>query len=258
MKKGQVDEEVGKAIRDSKVPRNEIFLTSKFWPQFGAPENVEVCLDLCLKNMGLDYIDLFLAHWPIVLKARSNIIDAKASWNATYAEKAIATSADDQQAVVDWSHTCESIAAAKGHKGSFVPTWQSMQKLVATQKTRAVGVSNFNIVQLQEILSAGGSVPVSCNQVEAHPWFANTSLLDFMEKEEILRTVYCPFAGQKSGGVLLVQDPLILHLAEKNHMDAGQLLQSWAVQRGTIPLGKSQSPGMQVARSDMTKDVLMW
>lgn len=238
----QVDEEVGAAIRDSGVPRSELFITSKFWPHFGAPENVEKCLDLCLQNMGIEYLDLFLAHWPVVLQATSDISTAKAFPAATNAEKAIATTADGK-AIVDWKHTCRSIAAANDQRGSFVPTWQAMQRLVATGKVRAVGVSNFNISQLQEILSAGGTVPVSCNQVEAHPWFPNTPLLEFMDGAEIMKAVYCPFAGQKKNGPGLIKDPVVLHLAQKNQMGVGQLLQSWAVQRGTVPLGKSQTPG---------------
>ena len=115
--------------------------------------------------------------------------------------------------------------------------------MVATGKVRAVGVLNFSIAQLQELLAVGGVVPVSCNQVEAHPWFSNTELLEFMEREEILKTVFCPFAGQMRGSTPLVEDPLVLRLAKKNEMGVGQLLQSWAVQRGTIPLGKSQTPG---------------
>ena len=192
--------------------------------------------------MRIDYLDLFLAHWPVVLQGRSNISTAQAFPEATDAEKAIATSVDGK-AIVDWTHTCRSIAAANGHEGSFVPTWQAMQRLVATGKVRAVGWSNFNIDQLQEILAAGGTVPVSCNQIEAHPWFSNAPQLEFMEKEEILKTVFCPFAGQNRVGPSLVEDPLVLQLAEKNRMRAGQLLQSWAVQRGTVPLGKSQSRG---------------
>ena len=194
--------------------------------------------------MRIDYLDLFLAHWPLVLGAGANISDAKAFPGATDAEKAIATSADGK-AIIDWTHTSESIAAANGEKGSFVPTWRAMQGLVATGKVRAVGVSNFNLVQLQEILSARGVVPVSCNQVEAHPWFPNTELLEYMQREGILKTVFCPFAGQKRGSAPLVESSLVLRLAEKNKMGVGQLLQSWAVQRGTIPLGKSQTPGEQ-------------
>lgn len=192
--------------------------------------------------MGIDYLDLFLAHWPLALKARSNIASARAFPDATDAEKAIATSSDGK-AIVDWTHTSQSIAVKNGQNGSFVPTWQAMQALVATKKVRAVGVSNFNIGQLQEILSVGGVVPVSCNQVEAHPYFANTELLEFMQGQDILKTVFCPFAGQKKGGMPLVENPIVLRLAKKNDMGVGQLLQSWAVQRGTVPLGKSQTPG---------------
>lgn len=238
-----MDEQVGAAIRDSGIPRSELFITSKFWPQFGAPENVEKCLQLCLNNMRIEYIDLFLAHWPLVLQARPNVATAKVFPNATNDEKAIATTAEGRP-IVDWAHTCESIASANGHKGGFRATWEAMQRLVGTGKVRAVGVSNFNITQLQEVLSVGGTVPLSCNQVEAHPWLPNTTLLDFMREQGILRSVYCPFAAAKSkGGPPLVQDPLVLDLAAKNNMGVGQLLQSWAVQRGTIPLGKSQSAG---------------
>ena len=192
--------------------------------------------------MGIDYLDLFLAHWPVVLEARPNISTAKAFPDATDADKAIATRGDGQ-VIVDWTHTSQSIAAANGQTGSFVPTWRAMQNLVATGKVRAVGVSNFNIAQLQEVLSAGGTVPVSCNQVEAHPWFPNDELLGFMQGEKMMKTVFCPFAGQKRGSTPLVEEALIQRLARKNGMGAGQLLQSWAVQRGTVPVGKSQTPG---------------
>lgn len=230
-------------------------MTSKFWPQFAAPENVEKCLDICLENMGLDYMDLFLAHWPVAFQARSHIATAKAFPGATNEDRAIATNDGDDKPVVDWAHTTESMAAAQGEKGSFKPTWQTMQGLVKKGKVRAIGVSNFNVAQLQEVLSIGGEVPLSCNQVEAHPFFPNSKLLDFMLHEGILATAYCPFAGGKNDANLL-QNPTVKSLAEKNNMGVGQLLQSWAVQRGTIPLGKSQNEGEQhqvkVARTKLT------
>lgn len=239
----QVDEEVGAAIRESKIPRSEIFITTKFWPEFGAPENVEKCLDICLKNMGLEYVDLYLAHWPLAFKALPNIATAHASPSATNDDRGIAAD-DDGKPIIDWAHTSESMARENGQKGSFKPTWRAMQRLVSEGKVRAIGVSNFNITQLQEILSADGEVPLSCNQVESHPWFPNTELFDFMMDKGILGTAYCPFAGQKGkDGINLVQDPSVKALAEKNQLGVGQLLQSWAVQRGTIPLGKSQNAG---------------
>ena len=193
--------------------------------------------------MGLDYLDLFLAHWPVVFEARENLSTAKASFSATDADKGIATHPDGKP-VIDWKHSCESLAAAGGHKGSFVPTWQALQKLVGTGKVRAVGVSNFNIAQLEEVMAVKGSdVPVSCNQVEAHPWLPNNELLEFMQKHDILLTAYSPFAGQKEKNGYLVNEETVVQLAKKHDMGAGQLLQSWAVQRGTVPLGKSQTPG---------------
>ena len=191
--------------------------------------------------MGLDYVDLYLAHWPVVFKAGPNIAQARAFPNATNADKAIATT-DDDSPVVDWQYCTESIAAAGGHKGSFKPTWQAMQKLVDSGKTRAIGVSNFNIAQLKEVLEIGGTVPLSGNQVEAHPFFPNSELFKFMKDQGILAFAYCPFAGQNKGKAL-VQEPEVLRIANKNGLEVGQLLQSWAVQRGTIPLGKSQTPG---------------
>lgn len=225
------------------MPREEIFITSKFWPCFGAPENVEKCLNLCLKAMGLEYIDLFLAHWPITFQVQSDrIANARAFPGSTNEDKAIVTGADGKPAI-DWAHTAQSIAAANGQRGSMKPTWQALQKLVEMRKVRAVGVSNFNVEQLKEVIAVGGDVPVSCNQVEAHPWFPNTELLKFMREQGILETVYCPFAGQGKDGKLLVEEQLVKDLAAKNGMGVGQLLQSWAVQRGTIPLGKSQNSG---------------
>lgn len=114
-----------------------------------------------------------------------------------------------------------------------------MQKLVATGKARAVGVSNFSISDIEALLPYTKDVPISCNQVEVHPWLPNTELIDFAKKHDILTTCYSPFAGQKDDGETLLQDSTVKKLAEKNNMGVGQLLQSWAVQRGTVPLGKS-------------------
>lgn len=193
--------------------------------------------------MGLEYFDLFLAHFPFAWQVQPDrIASARAFPGYTNEDGAIITAADGKPAI-DWANTAESIAAANGQRGSTKPTWQALQKLVETRKVRAVGVSNFSIEQLKEVISVGGDTPVSCNQVEAHPWFPNTELLEFMRKQGILETVYCPLGGQGKKGTLLVEEPLVKELATKNGMGVGQLLQSWAVQRGTIPLGKSQNSG---------------
>ena len=231
------------------MPRHELFITSKFWPQFGAPENVAVCLDLVLSQMGLNYLDLFLAHWPVTFQANAKIAAAKAFPGATPTERGEVVDTATGRPIIDWVHTCASVAAAAGEQGSYADTWRALQQLVGTGKVRAVGVSNFSVAQLREVLAVGGEVPVSCNQIEAHPLLANNELIDFMRSENILAAVYSPFAPKKTGQSL-VQDPVVKRLAAKNDMGEGQLLQSWAVQRGTVPLGKSQTPGKSASTDD--------
>lgn len=128
-----------------------------------------------------------------------------------------------------------------------------MKKLVSTGKTRAIGVSNFSIADIQDILPHATEIPISCNQVEVHPWLPNSQLIDFCKKHDILTTCYSPFAGQKDDGKTLLQDDTVNKLAEKNDMGVGQLLQSWAVQRGTVPLGKSATESRIKANLDVRK-----
>jgi len=114
-----------------------------------------------------------------------------------------------------------------------------MQKLVSTGKTRAVGISNFSITDIKALLPHQDEVPISCNQIEVHPWFPQTQLIEFHKEHNILTTCYSPFAGQKKDGATLVKDETVQRLAKESGLEEGQLLQSWAVQRRTIPLGKS-------------------
>jgi len=239
-----VDEPVGQAINESGIPRKEIFVTSKIWPQFLTPDNVELCLDKILKNMELEYVDLLLAHWPCAWESTSRpaLEQAWTGPNATPADKGYAVDDATGKPIIDWQHTSGPVARAAGHDGSFVATWQAMQALVATGKVRAVGVSNFSIAGLQELLPVSQDVPISCNQVEVHPWLPQTELIEWSRAHGILTSCYSPFAGQKADGERLLDDPTVKKIAEKNGVDPGQLLGSWAVQRGTVPLGKSSTP----------------
>ena len=113
----QADAEIGEAIRESGISRSEIFVTSKFWPHFGAPENVELCLDLILKQMGLDCIDLYLAHWPYAAKP----ISREALENAKVSAGDISDSMmeKDGHPVIDWEHTSSNLAK---HAGKLLGT----------------------------------------------------------------------------------------------------------------------------------------
>ena len=250
----QVDREIGAAIKESGIPRSELFITSKVWNNFFHPDTLEICLDKILTDMQIDYLDLFLLHWPVAFQATSleALRNARAEGHRSHAERAIKCDENGNE-LIDWEHTSAPIARAAGHPdGSMVPTWDAMKELVRKGKVRAIGVSNFGIKDMQDLLSRsddpsnkkGTDVPISCNQIEVHPWLPNREVLDFCNDHGIVMSCFSPFAGQKKDGPTLIKDPKVKELAEKNRMDVGQLLQSWAVQRGTVPLGKSQNEGM--------------
>lgn len=234
-----VDREIGEAIREHGLSRSELFICSKVWPNFYHPDAVELCCDKVLEGMGIDYLDCLLLHWPCAFEPISleALKDASAANQADMKTKGMKL--QDGKLVIDWKHCSEPIARAAGQDGSIVPTWNAMKALVKKGKVRAIGVSNFGIADLKPLLVHAQDVPISMNQVEAHPWFPNNELIEFCTSHDILISCFSPFAGQKADGATLIQDPTVQKLAKKNQMDAGQLLQSWAVQRGTLPLGKS-------------------
>ncbi|KAL9110664.1 MAG: hypothetical protein Q9227_004841 [Pyrenula ochraceoflavens] len=208
--------------------------------------------------MGLDYVDLYLVHWPIALQPRDNIDSARAFPGATPKDLAIASDENGKD-LVDIQHSPSSIAASQGGKGSFIPTWNALKELVRSGTCRAIGVSNFATAQLEEILPYAKDIPVSANQLEFHPWLPNDKMLNFHKANGILSLAYSPFAPNKieivnnngsigiayvpfaPRGTKLLEEPVVKKIAHQNNMGEGQVLQSWAVMRGTIPLGKSQN-----------------
>ena len=249
-----VDNAVGQAIKESGIPREQIFVTSKFWPHFAEPGNVELCLDKVLKGMGLEYVDLWLSHWPVAYKPidQAHLEKAYAGPDTTNVERGLEFDKDEKP-VIDWKHTSEKMCRMNGQQGSFVPTWKAMQDCVRKGKAKAVGVSNFAIEEMEELVPHQDDIPISCNQVEVHPWLPQNELRAWCTKHDVVLTCYSPFAGQKADGATLLKDQKIVDLAKKNGMGEGQLLQSWAVQRGTVPLGKSATPERIRANLDVKK-----
>lgn len=127
---------VGSAIKKSGVPRSEIFLTTKLWNNKHHPEDVEGALDASLKDLGTDYVDLFLMHWPSPF-ARSEESFPKESDGKTN---------------------------AKGDT-DYVDTYKAMEKLLKTGKTKAIGVSNFSQAEMERLLKETSVVSVVSNAI---------------------------------------------------------------------------------------------
>jgi diketogulonate reductase-like aldo/keto reductase len=178
---------VGAAIKKSGIPRSELFITTKLWNNSHNPKDVEPALDASLKDLGMDYVDLFLMHWPSAFKSG----DSK---------------------------------FPKGKDGkvetdniSYLDTWKAMEKLVQTGKTKAIGISNFSKAEVETLLKEGSIVPAA-HQIECHPWLQQNEFTEWLKSKGIHVQQYSPFGNQneiydsgKNMGKLMV---CFLHLSK--------------------------------------------
>jgi L-glyceraldehyde reductase len=120
-------------------------------------------------------------------------------------------------------------------------TYKAMEKLLSTGKVRAIGVSNFIISRLNDLLSKVDIVP-AVNQVEAYPYLQQLALFDLCKSKNILIEAYSPLGNNQTGEPRTVDDELVGVLGRRLGMDGGQLLATWGIQRGTVVLPKSVTP----------------
>ncbi|XP_046535036.1 aldo-keto reductase family 1 member C15-like [Equus quagga] len=216
----QNEEEVGKALRekmaDGTVKREDIFYTTKLWNTFLRPELVRPALERSLKKLGLDYVDLFIIHWPVPMKPGEDLLPKDASG----------------QIILDTVDLCD--------------TWEALEKCKDAGLTKSIGVSNFNHKQLEMILNKPGLKykPV-CNQVECHPYLNQSKLLEFCKSKDIVLVAYSALGSQRDPNWVekdspyLLEDPIVKAIAKKHNRSPGQVALRYQVQRGVVVLAKS-------------------
>ncbi len=183
------EKEVGEAVRASGVPRDEIFVTTKLWNDDQGYDSALRAFDGSLSRLGLDYVDLYLIHWPVQHKRRDS--------------------------------------------------WRALEAIKKSGRARAIGVSNFLVTHLKELLSEASEKP-SVNQIEVHPFLQHRDTRAFCKKHDIVVEAYSPLVR---GGRL--DDPRIGRVAKQVGKTPAQVLLRWSIQHGMVTLPKSVNPTRQ-------------
>ncbi|XP_042900324.1 aldo-keto reductase family 1 member B1 [Parasteatoda tepidariorum] len=211
------EEEVGNAIKekiaDKTVTRQDIFVTTKAWNTFHRREKVIESCKRSLKDLQLDYVDLFLIHWPIAYKEGDELFPEDEN-NETLTEN------------ID-----------------FIETWKGMEECYDKGLVKAIGLSNFNSEQIRRVLDVCKIKPVVL-QIECHPYLNQNKLIEFCKSNDIAVTAYSPLGSpdrpwNKPDEPCLLDDERIKKLAEKYNKTPAQILLRFNVQREVVVIPKS-------------------
>lgn len=174
---------VGKAIRASSVPRDEIFVTTKVWNSDQGYDATLKAFDTSLNQLGLDYVDLYLVHWPV--------------------------------------------------KGRYEETWKAVEQLYREGRVKAIGVSNFLVHHLKDVLNSGTIVPM-VNQVEFHPRLQQPELQVFCAQQGIQLEAWSPIM---KGRVMDI--PELVDIGQNHGKDPVQITLRWLLQKSIVAIPKS-------------------
>nr|XP_020010611.1 aldo-keto reductase family 1 member C18-like isoform X2 [Castor canadensis] len=233
----QNEEEVGLAIQskiaDGTVKREDIFLTSKLWSTCHRQELVQPSLERSLKKLNLDYVDLYLIHFPVSLRPGDEMYPTD----------------EHGKLILDTVDLCA--------------TWEVMEECKDAGLAKSIGVSNFNRRQLEIILNKPGLKykPV-CNQVECHPYLNQSKLLSFCKSKDIVLVAYGALGTQRykhcvdKNTPVLLDDPVLCDMAKKHKKTPALIALRYQLQRGIVVLAKSFTEhrikeNMQLPTEDM-------
>ncbi|XP_044762183.1 aldo-keto reductase family 1 member B1-like [Coccinella septempunctata] len=213
------EKEIGEAVRekiaDGTVKREDLFITTKLWNMFHEYEQVVPTCKKSLENLGLDYVDLYLIHWPVAQKLTE--IDPLNPFG---------------------------LGNAVIIKHDFTETWKGMEECVRLGLTKSIGLSNFNSVQVLRILDVAKIMPVT-NQIEVNPHLNQKKLIKFCKDRNIVITAYSPFGSPartwaKPGQPEIAFDhPTFVKIGEKYGKTSSQVILRYLIDIGTVPIPKS-------------------
>ncbi|MFW5984962.1 MAG: aldo/keto reductase [Halanaerobiaceae bacterium] len=195
------------------LSREELWVTSKLWNDSHGKGNVIPACKKSLKDLKLDYLDLYLVHWPFPNHHEPGVDE-------------------------DWR---DPDAVPYIHE-QYMETWFQMEKLVERGLVRNIGTSNMTVPKLELLLRDANIKPV-CNQMELHPHFQQPELFAFCQQNDILPVGFSPIGSpsrpdrdRTENDTVDIEDPVIVEIAEKHGVHPAVICVKWAQQRGQIPI----------------------
>jgi diketogulonate reductase-like aldo/keto reductase len=208
---------IAKVIKEGVVAREELWITSKVWND--SHHRVAEAARQSLKDLRLDYLDLYLVHWP---------------FPNHHAPGVTVESRDDN-------------AQPYIHE-NYMQTWQAMEELVDEGLVRHIGTSNMTVPKL-ELLLRDCRIQPACNEMEMHPHFQQPKLFDFVTKNGMVAIGYCPIGSpnrperdKTADDTVPIEDPVIVAIAKTHGVHPAVVCIKWAVQNGQIPIPFSVKP----------------
>jgi D-xylose reductase len=229
---------IARAIQDGLVQRSELFIVSKLWCTFHDPKHVQLIARKQLSDWELDYFDLYLIHFPVSLK----YVDPSEHYPPGWAAPSLTNSKNVELAHVPMHQT-----------------WKAMESLVKAKLTRSIGISNFHIQLISDLLCYACIIPAVL-QIEHHPYLTQRRLVDYSQEKGIVVTAYCSFGPQSAVAAKLTNaaefDSLLDHrsiktISRKYDKASSQVLLRWATQRGIAVIPKSRQPEHMRQNLDM-------
>lgn len=229
------EKEIGNAIKEciseGIVKREDLWITSKLWNNNHGQNNVIKGLTKTLEDLQLDYLDLYLIHWPIAQKPEF--------FSAMRASHFISL---EEQPISD--------------------TWKGMEAAVDEGLVKHIGVCNFSIKKLEDLIKTSRIKPTA-NQVELNPYFQQDKLVSFCKNNDVHVIAYSPLGSSDRPNIMktkdepvLLEDAILIKLAEQKGISIAQLILAWIRQRGVIAIPKSVNPERQKQNLDSSEITL--